>query len=136
MAAALATAAPRERSGQRRLLQMIRSSSQHRTLRRTAPSAVATQVETRNAPFTPEIERVKLVRGRFRFLDQKLKSVATFDQVDFRSDFRTATDLRGKITIGKTSLRDRFFLQQLQSPLLYGPDAARFFPDHRARRRW
>lgn len=87
----------------------------------TVPSPVSSQVETANAPFTPEIERVKLVRGRFRFLDQKLKSVATFDQVDFRSDFRTATDLRGKISIGKTSLRDRFFLQQLQSPLLYGP---------------
>ena len=33
------------------------------------------------APFTPEIQRVKLVRGRFRFLDEKLKGVATFDQV-------------------------------------------------------
>ena len=81
----------------------------------------ATQIETKAASFTPEIQRVKLMRGRFRFLDQKLKGVATFDQVDFRSDFRTATDLRGKITIGKTSLRDRFFLQQLQSPLRYDP---------------
>jgi hypothetical protein len=79
------------------------------------------QVETTNVPFTPEIERVKLVRGRFRFLDQNFKGVATFDQVDFRSDFRTATDLRGNIRIGKTSLRERFFLQQLQSPLLYDP---------------
>jgi hypothetical protein len=87
----------------------------------TGQSPVTTKVESANAPFTPEIERVKLGRGRFRFLDQKLKGVATFDQVDFRSDFRTASDLRGKITIGKTSLRDRFFLQQLQSPLLYGP---------------
>jgi uncharacterized protein involved in outer membrane biogenesis len=78
-------------------------------------------VETKTVSFTPEIERVKLVRGRFRFLDEKLKSVATFDQVDFRSDFRTATDLRGNITIGKTSLRDRFFLKQLQSPLRYDP---------------
>lgn len=84
-----------------------------------APTPVTTQAEAKAGPFTPEIERVKLVRGRFRFLDEKLKGVATFDQVDFRSDFRTATDLRGKITIGKTSLRDRFFLQQLQSPLQY-----------------
>jgi hypothetical protein len=91
----------------------------------TAPVAVAPPItapsETKAAPFTPEIQRVKLVRGRFRFLDEKLKGVATFDQVDFRSDFRTATDLRGKITIGKTSLRDRFFLQQLESPLRYDP---------------
>lgn len=85
------------------------------------PPPVTTPAETKPASFTPEIQRVKLVRGRFRFLDEKLKSVATFDQVDFRSDFRTATDLRGKITIGKTSLRDRFFLQQLESPLRYDP---------------
>jgi hypothetical protein len=79
------------------------------------------EIETKAAPFTPEIERVNLVRGSFRFLDEKLKSVATFEGVDFRSNFRTATDLRGNITIAKTSLRDRFFLQQLQSPLRYDP---------------
>ena len=71
------------------------------------------------APFTPEVERVNVVRATFRFLDQKLKGVATFDQVDFRSSFRTANDLSGKIIIAKTSLRDRFFLQQLESPLHY-----------------
>jgi type II secretion system protein N len=76
--------------------------------------------------FRPEIERVNLANGRFRFLDEKLKSVATFDEVGFRSNFRTATDLRGNITIGKTSLRDRFFLQQLQSPLRYAPDELNF----------
>lgn len=86
-----------------------------------AQAAVPPAPETKDAPFTPEVQRVKLVRGRFRFLDQNFKGVATFDQVDFHSDFRTATDLRGNIRIGKTSLRDRFFLQQLQSPLLYGP---------------
>ena len=85
------------------------------------PVPITTRAEVKAESFTPEIQRVKLVRGRFRFLDEKLKSVATFDQVDFRSDFRTATDLRGNITIGKTSLRDRFFLQQLQSPLHYDP---------------
>lgn len=76
--------------------------------------------------FRPEIERVNLSSGRFRFLDEKLKSVATFDEVGFRSNFRTATDLRGNITIGKTSLRDRFFLEQLQSPLRYAPDELNF----------
>ena len=78
------------------------------------------------APFTPEIQRVNLVHGRFRFLDEKLKSVATFDDVRFRSGFRTATDLRGDISIEKTSLRDRFFLDQLQSPLRYAPDELDF----------
>jgi len=79
--------------------------------------------ETEEAsPFTPEVRRVNLVHGRFRFLDEKLKDVATFDDVQFHSDFRTATGLRGDISIEKSSLRDRFFLEQLQSPLRYAPD--------------
>ncbi|HEV2840213.1 MAG TPA: AsmA-like C-terminal region-containing protein [Chthoniobacterales bacterium] len=76
--------------------------------------------------FTPEIQRVNLVHGRFRFLDEKLGSVATFDDVRFRSGFRTATDLRGNVSIEKTSLRDRFFLEQLQSPVRYAPDELNF----------
>jgi hypothetical protein len=87
---------------------------------------VVNQSEAKGTSFTPEIQRVKVVRGRFRFLDERLKGVATFDQVDFRSDFRTATDLTGRITIGKTSLRDRFFLQHLQSPLRYDPTVLDF----------
>jgi type II secretion system protein N len=85
----------------------------------TPPLPVIAQTEIKPAPFTPEIQRVNVVRARFRFLDEKLQSVASFDDVDFRSNFRTATDLRGNITIVKTSLRDRFFLQQLESPLRY-----------------
>jgi type II secretion system protein N len=80
---------------------------------------VPAPVENKAAPFTPEVQRVNVVRARFRFLDEKLQGVATFDEVDFRSSFRTANDLRGNITIAKTSLRDRFFLQQLESPLRY-----------------
>jgi hypothetical protein len=76
--------------------------------------------------FTPEIERVNLVGGRFLFLDEKLKKVAMFDQVRFRSNFRTANDLRGDVMIGKTSLRDRFYLEELQSPLRYSPDELNF----------
>jgi hypothetical protein len=82
-------------------------------------AAAPPQVEHKAAPFTPEVERVSVIRARFRFLDQKLKDVATFEEVDFHSSFRTATDLRGNITITKTSLRDHFFLQELQSPLHY-----------------
>ena len=91
----------------------------------SVPPAPA-QVEKKAAPFTPEVERVNVVRATFRFLDQKLKGVATFDQVDFRSSFRTASDLNGKIIIAKTSLRDRFFLQQLESPLHYDSNALDF----------
>jgi hypothetical protein len=88
-------------------------------------TALAVETETL-APFNPEIKRVNLVHGRFRFLDEKLSSVATFDDVQFRSGFRTATDLRGDISIGKTSLRDRFNLEKLQSPLRYAPDELDF----------
>jgi len=83
-------------------------------------------VESEPGPFTPEIQRVNLVHGRFQFLDEKLKGVATFDDVRFRSGFRTATDLLGNISIKKTSLRDRFFLEQLQSPVRYAPDELDF----------
>jgi len=83
-----------------------------------SPSPVIAQTE-RKESFTPEVQGVTVVGARFRFLDEKLKSVATFEDVDFRSNFRTSTDLHGNISIAKTSLRDRFFLQQLQSPISY-----------------
>ena len=47
--------------------------------------------------------------------------VATFLGVDFRSTFRNATALNGTIRIAKTSLRDRFFLERLESPLQDDP---------------
>ena len=84
------------------------------------PEPVVTPAETtKSTRFTPEVRRVNLVRGRFRFLDKESKSLAFFDDVAFRSNFRTATDFRGTISIAKTSLRDRFFLEELQSPLRY-----------------
>jgi len=84
-----------------------------------SPPPVVVAPANKTAAFSPEVEGVNVSRARFRFLDEKLKSVATFEDVDFRSTFRSATDLRGKIMIAKTSLRDRFFLQQLESPLRY-----------------
>ncbi len=84
-----------------------------------APPIPAAVEPVKTAAFTPEVRRVNLVHGRFRFLDQKLKPVATFDDVDFHSNFRTATDVRGNISIAKTSLRDRFFLEEFQSPVRY-----------------
>ncbi|MFN2507450.1 MAG: AsmA-like C-terminal region-containing protein [Chthoniobacterales bacterium] len=76
---------------------------------------------TSPAAFTPEIRRVNLTGGDFRFLDANEKTVATFEGVRFRSAFRTATALRGNARIEKTSLRDRFFLSELQSPVNYDP---------------
>ena len=73
------------------------------------------------APYVPEIRRVKLTDGDFHFLDEKGKVVARFTGVDFRSSLRSTTALSGTIQIEKTSLRDKFFLQELESPLRYDP---------------
>ena len=69
--------------------------------------------------FTPEVRRVTLTDGSFRFLDAGGKPVATFEGVNFRSSFRNGTALRGDVSITKTSLRNRFFLEQLETPLKY-----------------
>lgn len=76
--------------------------------------------------FTPEVRRVRLIGGNFRFLDGNGKPVATFGGVDFQSSFRTSSSLRGDTTIARTSLRDKFFLEQLHSPLSYEPAALEF----------
>ena len=85
------------------------------------PSAVSGAARVAPAPFTPEVRRVNLTNGNFRFLDEKKKPVATFEGVRFRSNFRSATALNGNASIEKTSLRDRFFLEELKSPLSYDP---------------
>ena len=79
--------------------------------------------ETADTPFVPEIRRLNMNGGHLHFLDANAHVVANFDDVQFRSSFREAAAVKGIVTIGKTSLRDRFFLQQLQSRLEYGPRA-------------
>jgi len=91
-----------------------------------APVPPASESEPTTGRFTPEVRRVRLLDGNFRFLDVKKKPVATFEGVRFRSEFRSATALRGRASIAKTSLRDRFFLQELQSPVKYDPDDLEF----------
>lgn len=91
-----------------------------------APTVTQPAPEPASPAFKPEVQRVNVVRARFRFLDRKQQSVAMFENVDFRSSFRTANDLRGNINIAKTSLRDRFFLQQLYSPLRYSANELEF----------
>jgi type II secretion system protein N len=90
-----------------------------------APPIVVTQAtpDSDASGFSPEVERVNVIRARFRFLDEKLRSVATFEDVDFRSSFRSANTLSGNITIAKASLRDRFFLEDFHSPLQYDANA-------------
>jgi type II secretion system protein N len=77
------------------------------------------QSEKTSNAFVPEIRQVNVSEGIFRFLDRAGEMVATFEDVDFRSSVRNATALRGTVKIAKVSLRDRFFLQHLQSALHY-----------------
>ena len=70
----------------------------------------------------PEVRRVTVKDGDFTFLDQKGKLVASFAGVDFRTNIRSAQALRGDAKVTRVSLRDRFFLDQLRSPIRYEPD--------------
>jgi type II secretion system protein N len=70
----------------------------------------------------PEIERVNMKRGNFTFLDHAGRLVGDFEGVDFRSTLRSASSVSGSAKIAKLSLRDRFFLNRLESPFTYEPD--------------
>jgi type II secretion system protein N len=107
------------------------SSSGGITAKATASRSKGAPVEPKTenkkpSTFVPEIRRVNLADGGFHFLDGNGHVVATFTGVDFRSSLRSATAVRGTVKIAKTSLRDRFFLEQLQSPLQYDPTALDF----------
>jgi hypothetical protein len=70
----------------------------------------------------PEVRRVSVKEGNFTFLDQTGALVASFAGVDFRTNIRSAQALRGDAKVARVSLRNRFFLDQLRSPIRYEPD--------------
>src|SRR5262249_16193339 len=70
----------------------------------------------------PEVRRISVKTGDFTFLDQTGRLLASFAGVDFRTNIRSAQALRGDAKVARVSLRDRFFLDQLRSPLRYEPD--------------
>ena len=70
----------------------------------------------------PQVQRVNIEGGNFRFLDRAGNMVGTFTGVNFRSSIRNGLALRGDTKIAKISVRDRFFLEQLQSPFRYDPN--------------
>ena len=89
----------------------------------------ATPLETEPAAhesFTPEVRRVALSNGHFHFLVAKGKPIATVAGVNFRSSLRNGVALHGHASIAKISLRDRFFLEQLESPVRYDAAALDF----------
>jgi type II secretion system protein N len=69
--------------------------------------------------FFPEIHKVSITDGNFRFLDRANNLVANFDAVAFRAVISNGSSLKGNARVGTVSLRDRLFLQQLRSPLRY-----------------
>lgn len=70
----------------------------------------------------PQVQRVNIEGGNFSFLDRAGNMVGTFTGVNFRSSIRNGLALRGNTKIAKISVRDRFFFEQLQSPLRYDPN--------------
>jgi len=81
-----------------------------------------TPKEQARLPVAPEVRRVSIKDGNFTFLDQAGGLLASFTGVNFRTSIRSASALRGDAKMAKISLRDRFFLEQLRSPLRYEPD--------------
>ena len=98
----------------------------------SAAATVATEpnepvaAETPPTVFTPEVQRVNLKHGNFTFLDFAGRVIAKFNGLDFGSSFRTATAIKGSASVEKISLRDRFFIEDLNSPLHYDPAALVF----------
>lgn len=77
--------------------------------------------EKTTAAFEPEVRHLAVMRGKFRFLNREGTPVANFEGVNFRSSLSNPLALRGQARIDKVSLRDRFFLSALRSPLRYDP---------------
>jgi type II secretion system protein N len=71
------------------------------------------------AGFISEVHKVSLTNGSFRFLGRESDSVASFEGVGFRAAVNNASSLKGNARVARVSVRDRFFLQQLRSPLRY-----------------
>jgi uncharacterized protein involved in outer membrane biogenesis len=96
----------------------------------TPPSAETTEAPAHPNPaaqiapplFIPEMRRVNVTSGNFRFLNRSGAPVATFEGVWFQSFVRNNQALRGTVSVAKISLRDRFFLRNLESPLHYDPE--------------
>ena len=70
----------------------------------------------------PEVRRLSIKNGNFSFLDHTGRLLEGFDGVNFRTSIRSALALHGDAKVARISLQDRFFLEQLRSPLRYEPD--------------
>lgn len=71
--------------------------------------------------FVPEIQRIRVKGGNFRFLEESGKFVAAFEGLELRSNVREFAGLEGNAKVARISLRDRFFLKEMRSALRYEP---------------
>ena len=74
---------------------------------------------TSSTAFAPEIHKVTVSEGDFRFVGRANEPVANFEGVGFRASVTSATALHGNARVARVSLRDRFFLQQLRTSFRY-----------------
>jgi len=95
----------------------------------TNPSRAAQAIVSTPSPMQeprlavpPEVRRVSIKNGNFSFLDPAGRLLASFNGVDFRTSIRSALALHGNTRVARISLQDRFFLEDLRSPLRYEPD--------------
>jgi AsmA-like C-terminal region len=87
-----------------------------------AEDIISNRASVREPRVAPEVRRVSIKNGNFTFLDRTGALVATFKGLDFRTSIRSASALHGDAKVARISLRDRFFLEELRSPLRYEPD--------------
>jgi type II secretion system protein N len=106
-----------------------RAATEENAPQRPLPSAAPAETEQATiraekklasaAEFASEIHKLSLVDGNFRFLDRANGLVANFEGVGFRASVANTSALHGNAKVARVSLRDRFFLQQLKSPVRY-----------------
>jgi hypothetical protein len=85
-----------------------------------SPAADSPIAKTKDE-LVPDVRRLNVSAGNFRFLDRSGKMVAAFEGVDFHATVQNSTGLRGAAAIARMSVRDRFFLERLHSSLRYDP---------------
>ena len=86
--------------------------------RAEASRTASARAEAGGALFVPELRRINISDGNFRFFDRAGGFIAAFQGVKFHSSVREQA-LRGQVGASQISLRDKFFLQHFESGLRY-----------------
>lgn len=107
------------------------NSSPSGTVVESSPTPIASVAERASAPaaaapakgdLVPDVRRINIDEGSFRFLDRAGKIVAGFEDVNFKAGVHKPLALRGNARIARMSVRDRIYFEHVQSTLRYDPD--------------